>query len=367
VVEPDTQQASLVFFPVKLRSILAALNFLVFACLPIAAQSLAEALDQPTLSFTATGNLPWTGQSTTTHDGVDAIKSGAITHSQTSEISTTVDGPGPVSFWWKVSSESGYDFLLFFIDGTKQAQISGSKDWARLSATLSTGKHTLKWVYSKDNIESSGSDCGWLDQLVVPSTLPKITKHPQDTAIRSGAVTTLDVIATGSSPLTYQWYCGTSGTTVDPINGATGSSYTTPELTKTTAYWVRVTSPTGTIDSNTATITACVKPTISVQPNGTAISEGDNARLQVTASGGGLTYEWWCGPTINDSTRVLGATGSTLITPALRTATSYWVSITNPAGLVLSAIATVSVNDPPYCQLRTTGGTHLANSEMARR
>ena len=65
----------------------------------------------------------------------------------------------------------------------------------------------------------------------------------------------MSVTASGTDPLSYQWYIGTSGTTTNPIGGATGSSYTTPALTSTTSYWVRVSNSVGTADSNTATVT----------------------------------------------------------------------------------------------------------------
>jgi hypothetical protein len=63
------------------------------------------------------------------------------------------------------------------------------------------------------------------------------------------------VEATGTAPLSYQWYQGTSPSTTIPIAGATTSSYTTPALTSTTSYWVRVTNAYGTANSVTATIT----------------------------------------------------------------------------------------------------------------
>jgi hypothetical protein len=69
--------------------------------------------------------------------------------------------------------------------------------------------------------------------------------------------TILTVIASGSGALSYQWYRGTSGNTSNPISGATSWSYPTPRLTKGTyTYWVRVTAGCGTVNSNTATVTA---------------------------------------------------------------------------------------------------------------
>jgi formylglycine-generating enzyme required for sulfatase activity len=134
---------------------------------------LAAAIDQPTWTITSSGNLPWTGQATTTHDGVDVAKSGAITDRQTSEMSTTVTGPGMLSFWWKVSSETTYDFLRFHLDGVEQTgKISGTVDWTQKSYSLTAGSHTLKWAYTKDSSASSGDDCGWVDQVAFTPATP---------------------------------------------------------------------------------------------------------------------------------------------------------------------------------------------------
>ena len=67
---------------------------------------------------------------------------------------------------------------------------------------------------------------------------PTITTQPKSQTIKSGKTATMSVVATGTAPLTYQWYKGASGTTTSPISGATSASYTTPALTATTSYWV---------------------------------------------------------------------------------------------------------------------------------
>lgn len=72
--------------------------------------------------------------------------------------------------------------------------------------------------------------------------------------------------------MTYQWYIGESGTTTQPIDGATRATYTTPPLTTTTSFWVRLAHSTGATDSETATgrITASdesgTAPVITIQP-----------------------------------------------------------------------------------------------------
>src|SRR5207302_629907 len=90
---------------------------------------LAEALDTTNLVWTTNGASPWIGQSLVTHDGVDAARSGAIGDSQTTSFQTTVNGPGTLSFWWKVSSETNNDRLLFYIGSSEQGRITGEVDW----------------------------------------------------------------------------------------------------------------------------------------------------------------------------------------------------------------------------------------------
>jgi PKD repeat protein len=130
-----------------------------------AADPIAEAVDYAGLTFTLTGNGSWFSQTTTTYYGGDAAQSGDIGDLQSSTMETTISGKTSVKFYWKVSSEASYDYLRFYIDGVLQNSISGSTSWAQKSYTVSSGTHTLKWSYIKDDYVSSGSDCGWVDKL----------------------------------------------------------------------------------------------------------------------------------------------------------------------------------------------------------
>ncbi|HET9143266.1 MAG TPA: ExeM/NucH family extracellular endonuclease [Actinophytocola sp.] len=88
---------------------------------------------------------------------------------------------------------------------------------------------------------------------------PTITAQPQDATVSPGGTATLSVTAAGTGPLTYQWYQGNAGDTANPA-GSTAPSFTTPALTATTAYWVRVSGPGGSADSRTATVTVGAAP-----------------------------------------------------------------------------------------------------------
>jgi hypothetical protein len=77
-------------------------------------------------------------QNSVTHDGVDAVQLGAIPHNATSSVHAKVLGPGTISFWWKVSSETNLDMLKFF-GPEGEVRISGEVDWQFRSYKLPPG------------------------------------------------------------------------------------------------------------------------------------------------------------------------------------------------------------------------------------
>jgi uncharacterized repeat protein (TIGR03803 family) len=127
--------------------------------------TLAEALDATNLVWTTGGDADWFGQIWTSHDGVDAGRSGTLIDWQMSWMETTVTGPGTLTFWWKVSSEDDYDALSFLVNDAPTAAISGEVDWQQKTFSLGAGSQTLSWVYDKDFNVSLGADCGWVDQV----------------------------------------------------------------------------------------------------------------------------------------------------------------------------------------------------------
>jgi hypothetical protein len=84
-------------------------------------------------------------------------------------ISRTVDVPydTTVNFDWKVRSESGWDYLSFYIDNVYQTAMSGYREWGNVSFSISAGAHTLKWIYSKDSSLTYYEDSGWIDNITV--------------------------------------------------------------------------------------------------------------------------------------------------------------------------------------------------------
>jgi hypothetical protein len=123
--------------------------------------------------------------------------------------------PDSISFYLKTSSESGYDYLKFFIDATMIEQWAGETPWTRAAYPVTVGNHTFKWEYYKDGSVVSGSDAVWLDFIQLPTTI--VT----GVAV-SGTVTYANVANTPLGGLTVKLKNGATvfGTTTTNASGA---------------------------------------------------------------------------------------------------------------------------------------------------
>jgi hypothetical protein len=108
---------------------------------------------------------------------MDSAQSGPIDsnedYNEESWIQTIVNGPGELTFWWKVSSEDGFDTLTLFTNGFVALTISGNSGWQQVTRLLEEGPHTLRWRYQKDSIDSWWADTAWLDQVTFGSPAPQ--------------------------------------------------------------------------------------------------------------------------------------------------------------------------------------------------
>ncbi len=121
------------------------------------------------LPWTFSGNANWNVQSNTVQAGAYAAASGVIGHSQSTGLRLSATCPaGSVTFNYKVSSESNYDYLRFYVDGVQKGAWCGEVGWSPASYPVTAGAHTFEWVYSKDGSVSSGSDKAWVDNVALP-------------------------------------------------------------------------------------------------------------------------------------------------------------------------------------------------------
>ncbi len=138
-----------------------------------------------------------------------------------------------------------------------------------------------------------------------------INGQPNGQTISSGGTASMTVNAGGSPPLTYQWYRATSTADTSTPVGTNSPLFTTPALTQSTSYWVKVTNACGTALSNIATITVttpgdCPKPSFAIQPASSNPVPGTPTYLVAFATGA-ISYQWYKGVTGDTSTPVNGS------------------------------------------------------------
>ncbi len=108
--------------------------------------------------------------------------SGSLTHFQSSELRMDLDVAiaGNLDFFYRVSSEGGYDFLEFQVDGVVIQSWSGEVPWNQYSFATDVGHHVYTWVYRKDGSQSEGADAAWVDLISFPvtATPPGIVLEP---------------------------------------------------------------------------------------------------------------------------------------------------------------------------------------------
>jgi len=117
------------------------------------------------------GNSDWIITQNNTQQGIFSARSGVIGDDQTSALylSGNVLMNDTISFFCKISSESGYDYLKFYIDEREMQSWSGSLSWTRVKFPVAVGQHTFKWLYQKDSSTKGGEDAAMIDYIVFPS------------------------------------------------------------------------------------------------------------------------------------------------------------------------------------------------------
>jgi pectate lyase len=208
--------------------------------------------------------------------------------------------------------------------------------------------------------------------LISSASPPAFNTQPQDQSIFVGQNATFTVVASGSAPLSYQWYYNNDTL----ITNATGSSLTitNAQVTDTGGYSVIVTNANGSVSSGTANLTVTVPaaPSVISQPQDLTVLPGQNAVFTVTADGSApLGYQWY-----DNNNLLTNATSSTLTLSNVQPsdAGSYFVVVSNFVSTTTSSNAVLTVNTNPVAptftsqpasQVVLTGGTAIFNAVAA--
>lgn len=333
----------------------------------IAEDLLALALD--TTGFTwSTGTAAWfrTTTAANTYDGVDAAESANISHGESTTMETTIVGPGTMTFWWKVSSESGYDFLRFYLNDVEQtgslAKISGTVAWVQKTVSIPSGTNVVKWVYDKDGSVDTGSDTAWVDQVVyTPTAQPEIAvEQPVGTGLVDGTASiNFGSINTGSSSSQFTFTvknvgsADLSGISITK-SGTNNTDFTVSGLTpgSTTiaagnSATFTVTFAPGAVGARTAALQIASNDSdenpFDINLTGTGVGPGS---LAVTPAGNFATSGNFSGPFTATQIYTLTNPGNTSINWTVAK-TQSWVTLSSTSGTLAAGASTpvtVSIN-----------------------
>ncbi len=249
----------------------------------------------------------------------------SVTAGQKATFTVVASGTTPLTYQWKKGSTD--------ISGAASASYT-------TPATTMADNGSMFQVTVSNSAGSMTSNPATLNVTAAP-VAPTITTQPSNRSVNVGQTATFTVVASGTTPLSYQWKKGTTN-----IAGATSPSYTTPAATLAdngSQFTVVVSNSVGNVTSNPATLgVTAVAPAITTQPSDRTVAVGLTATFTVVASGTApLTYQWQKG-----AANISGATSPSYTTPATTSADSgsqFQVVVTNSAGSVTSNPATLTV------------------------
>ncbi len=269
-----------------------------------------------------------------------------ITGCENGSVQMTVSATGAgLSYQW-------YKGAVMLSD---DADVSGAT-----TATLTLNNLTTAMAGSYHVVVSGTSPCAPVtssNSVLAVESAPVITQQPASVTSCTGNPVVFQANASGGA-LTYQWFKGSTAlVNGGNVSGANSATLTLNPVTIADGgdYHVEVTgncAPPAVSDNATLSVIEAV--TITSQPLAAqSACTGETASFTVSATGDGLTYQWYKGATLlNDGGSISGATTSTLtISPVISSdaASNYRVVVTGttPCGSMTSANAALTVNQSP--------------------
>jgi hypothetical protein len=277
-------------------------------------------------------------------------QSQTVTVGATATFTVVANGTAPLSYQWYRNTVA----------------ISGATSASYTTAATVSGDNGASFTVKVTNVAGSQTSNAATLTVTAGTVAPTITTQPQSQAVTVGATATFSVVATGTAPLSYQWYRNTVA-----ISGATSASYTTAATVSGdngASFTVKVTNAAGSQTSNAATLTVsagAVAPTITTQPQSQTVTVGATATFSVAATGTApLSYQWY-----RNTVAISGATSASYTTAATVSGdngANFTVKVTNTAGSQTSNAATLTVTagtvaptitTQPQSQTVTAGAT----------
>ncbi|MCX8154974.1 MAG: immunoglobulin domain-containing protein [Verrucomicrobiae bacterium] len=247
-----------------------------------------------------------------------APQSQTVAAGQAVTFSVQVSGSGTLNYQW-------------FKDGVP---IAGAVT-STYSIASATPAHQGNYTVQVSNAGGSVTSAAATLTVLTP---PRLEQSLQNLTVDLGQPATFSITASGSSPLSYQWFKDGA-----PITGATSASYqiAAVRLEDGGRYSVRVSNAAGTVQSGEALLIVRAPPVFASQPQSASLVRGMPLQLQSSVQGGlPLSYFWYKNgallPGVHTSTYSVAAVD-------LPHAGAYYLVASNQFGKATSQVAQITV------------------------
>lgn len=281
------------------------------------------------------------------YDCVVASTCGVVVSSPATLIVNTPIAPGSISpgaticsgepFTFSVSSSGTVATYQWRRNGVDIPGAIGSTYTLSAATVADTGLYSC---FLSGPCTPAGVTSGSAQLTVRAPTV--VTLHPTSQTVCAGANVSMLASGTGQGTVTYQWRKNGQ-----PISGATSGSYSLPAIQTSSAgaYDCILTAACGSTATNVAVLAVNAQTAVISQPQNQRICVGSTATFSVSATGSGVTYQWF-----RQSHGVLpGQTSPILTIPNITAADfgSYWCVVTGACGSVTSNSAILQLGLVP--------------------
>ncbi len=194
------------------------------------------------------------------------------------------------------------------------------------------------------------------------SVAPRLVHSIEDTELLAGGTLNLQVSASGTKPLTYNWYRGG-----DLYSSGSNSELSIVDVTAQNAgfYQVEVVNAVGNARSTLIEVSVVEPVTVVQQPVGTTVIQGANAVLTIQATGSEpVSYQWY-----KNGTKVAGGTRASLniLDAQVVDRGTYEVHVSNQAGTDISDSAILKLSVPAKITLQPRPFDGLVEDSLVMR
>ncbi len=211
-------------------------------------------------------------------------------------FTVVANGTTPLGYQWQESINGGGTWGNITNGGVYSGATTTSLTLTSVTAPMNTYQYRCVVTGNCAPLTATSNAA-----ILTVNSATTITSQPSNSTVCAPTATSFSVAATGST-LTYQWQVSTDGgasfnnvTNTAPYSGVTTTTISiSPTAAGMNGYQYRcvVSSACSPLNSNAATLTVNSAPAISANPSNTSVCAGNAASFSVTASGGGLSYQW---------------------------------------------------------------------------